>query len=95
MNEDKIVSRTDELKTDLTKRLNRIEGQVRGVKKMIDEDKYCDNIMIQIVAIKSALDSASKLVLENHMRSCFVDDMQKGQDQIIDELLTTIGRMVK
>lgn len=95
MSEHKNTKRSDALKHDVAKRLNRIEGQVRGVKKMIEEDKYCDNVLIQIVAIKSALDSVSKLVLENHMRNCLVDDIQKGHDEIINELLTTIGRMVK
>ena len=87
--------RSDELKANITKRLNRIEGQVRGVNKMIDEDKYCDDVLIQIVSIKSALDSVSKLILENHMRGCLVRDIQNGYDETITELLTTIGRMVK
>jgi len=92
---EKETIRQAELKNELTKRLNRIEGQVRGVNKMIQDDKYCDHIMIQIVAIKSALDSVSKKVLENHMRTCLPRDMANNQDEIIDELITTIGRMVK
>jgi len=92
---EKMTMRSDDFKNDLTTRLNRIEGQVRGVNKMINEDKYCDNIMIQIVAIKSALDSVSKKVLEDHMRTCLPRDIADGQDEVINELLTTIGRMVK
>lgn len=95
MHEQKTTKRTEKLKNDLTKRLNRIEGQVRGVNKMVAEDKYCDDVLIQIVAIKSALDSVNKLILEHHMRGCLVEDIQKGKEEVIDELLTTIGRMVK
>jgi len=92
---EKTTIRQTDLKNELTTRLNRIEGQVRGVNKMITEDKYCDNIMIQIVAIKSALDAVSKRVLEHHMRTCLPRDIAKNEDEVIDELLKTIGRMVK
>ncbi len=85
--------RETELKENLTKRLNRIEGQVRGIKGMIDKDAYCNDVLIQISAVQSALDSVGKLVLERHIRGCLVDGIREGDEHIIDELLVTIGKM--
>lgn len=87
--------RSDQLKKQLTSRINRIEGQIRGINRMVEEDVYCDDILTQVNAIKSALNGVSKLILEHHMRGCLVEDIQNGDEQVIDELLVTIGRILK
>ncbi|MDP5272498.1 metal-sensitive transcriptional regulator [Chengkuizengella axinellae] len=86
---------SDKMKSDLIKRLNRIEGQVRGVKGLIEKDTYCDDVLNQIAAVKSALNSVGKLLLEAHMRSCVVERIQDGEDEVVDELLTTVHKLLK
>ncbi|MDL2281324.1 metal-sensing transcriptional repressor [Selenomonadales bacterium OttesenSCG-928-I06] len=88
------VDRDQKLKENLLKRLNRIEGQVRGIKGMVEKDIYCDDVLQQISAVQSAIDSVSKLVLENHIRTCVVTKIKKDDQEIIDELLKTIGKML-
>lgn len=91
----KTTNRNEELKKKLISRLNKIEGQIRGLKKMIEEDSYCDDILTQISASKGALNAVSKLVLENHMKNCLVRDIRENKDNTIEELLITIERMLK
>lgn len=91
---DKITVREDKLKASLVARLNRAEGQIRGIKGMIERDAYCNDVLNQIAAVQSALDSVSKLVLERHIRGCLVEKIQAGDDKIIDELLVTIGKLL-
>lgn len=86
---------SDKLKSNLTTRLNRIEGQIRGVKGMIDKDVYCDDILNQIAAIQSALNSVGKLLLESHMKSCVIERIQAGEHEVLDELLTTMNKLIK
>ena len=86
---------SEEMKSRLISRLNRIEGQVRGVKGMIERDVYCDDVLNQIAAIQSALNSAGKLLLEGHMRSCVIERIQSGETEVIDELLTTVHKLMK
>ena len=90
----KLTLRDQKLKDGLITRLNRAEGQIRGIKGMIERDVYCNDVLNQIAAVQAALDSVSKLVLENHIRGCLVEKIQAGDDKIIDELLVTIGRML-
>ncbi len=92
--EDKLTVREQKLKDSLITRLNRVEGQVRGIKGMIERDSYCNDVLNQISAVQAALDSVSKLVLENHIRGCLVEKIQSGDDKIVDELLITIGKML-
>jgi len=87
--------RDSKLKTDLITRLKRIEGQVRGVTRMVEEDVYCDNILHQISALRAALDGVGKQVLENHLRGCLVDRIQAGENEVVDELLVTIKTLLK
>ena len=87
--------REDKLKTELTTRLKRIEGQVKGVTRMVEQDVYCDNILHQISAIRAALDGVGKQVLENHLRGCLVDRIQAGENEVVDELLVTIKTLLK
>ena len=76
-------------------RLNRIEGQVRGVKRMLEEDAYCVDILIQVSAINSALNSFNKELLANHIRSCVVENVRSGNEEVIDELVKTIQKLMK
>jgi len=87
--------RSDRLKANLITRLNRIEGQVRGVKGLIEKDAYCDDVLNQIAAIQSALNSVGKLLLESHMRSCVVERIRSGETEVIDELLVTVNKLMK
>jgi DNA-binding FrmR family transcriptional regulator len=86
---------SDKTKTNLVSRLNRIEGQIRGVKGMIEKDTYCDDVLNQIAAIQSALNSVGKLLLEGHMKSCVVERIQAGESEVIDELLITVNKLMK
>lgn len=88
------TAREAKLKSNLSARLNRVEGQIRGIGNMVDKDVYCDDILNQIAAVQSAINAISKLVLEQHIRGCLVDRLQKGDDTIIDELLTTFGKLL-
>lgn len=84
----------EELKS-LINRLNRIEGQVRGVKRMLEEEKYCTDILIQVSAINAALNSFNKELLANHMRTCVVEDIRAGKEEVIDDLLVTLQKLMK
>lgn len=90
-----VSMRTDKAKKDLIARLNRIEGQVRGIKGMIEKDVYCDDVLNQIAAVHSAMNSVSRLILNNHMKSCLVTRIQSGDIEVVDELLYTIEKMLK
>lgn len=86
---------SDKMKANLTARLNRIEGQIRGVKGLIEKDTYCDDILNQIAAIQSALNGVGKLLLEAHMKSCVIERIQEGDDDVINELLVTVNKLLK
>lgn len=90
----KVTIREEKLKSSLITRLNRAEGQIRGIKGMIERDVYCNDVLNQIAAVQAALDSVSKLVLENHIRGCLVERIKAGDDEIVDELLVTIGKIL-
>ena len=89
------TTREAKLKSNLLTRLNRVEGQVRGIKGMIEKDIYCDDVLNQVAAAQAALNSVSKLILENHIRGCLVKKIKAGEDEIVDELLVTIGKLLK
>lgn len=80
---------------DLMNRLKRIEGQVRGVEGMLEHDAYCTDILIQVSAISSALNSFNKALLANHMRTCVAENIRQGKDEIIDELVVTLQKLMK
>ncbi|WP_168118971.1 metal-sensitive transcriptional regulator [Paenibacillus sp. HB172176] len=86
---------SDAVKNNLTSRLNRIEGQVRGIKGMIDKDTYCDDVLNQLAAVQSALNSVGKLLLEHHMNSCVVERLQEGDHDVIKELMVTMNKLIK
>ena len=83
------------MKNNLTSRLNRIEGQIRGIKGMIEKDTYCDDVLNQIAAVQSALNSVGKLLLEGHMKSCIIERIQAGETEVVDELLITVNKLMK
>ena len=88
--------RSEEEHKKLMNRLKRIEGQVRGVEKMLDENAYCPDIMVQISAINCALNSFNKELLASHMKSCVVEDIQAGRgDEAIDELAALLQKVMK
>ncbi|WNB92931.1 metal-sensitive transcriptional regulator [Bacillus sp. NEB1478] len=86
---------SDKVKNNLITRLNRIEGQIRGVKGLIDRDTYCDDVITQIAAIQSALNSVGKILLEGHLKSCVVERLQEGDQEVLDELLITVKKLMK
>ena len=83
------------IKKDLTTRLNRVEGQIRGIKGMIEKDVYCDDIITQLSATQSALNSVAKILLEGHLKGCVVDRLNEGDTEVLDELVVTIQKMMK
>lgn len=87
--------RPERLKRDLSKRLARIEGQIRGISKMIENDVYCDDILNQITAVHSALSSVRNILLESHIKSCVLESIEKKEYEIINELMRTLKRMFK
>ena len=80
---------------DLLNRLSRIEGQVRGIRRMVENDTYCTDILIQVSAVNAALNSFSKVLLANHIRTCVADDIRNGKDETIDELVEVLQRLMK
>lgn len=87
--------RTEEETKKLIHRLNRIEGQVRGVKKMVEADAYCPDILIQVSAINAALVSFNKALLESHIRTCVVEGVKEDDPEVLDTLMETINRLVR
>ena len=84
-----------ETKENLVSRLKKIEGQVRGVAGMIEKDLYCDDILNQFSSIQAALNGVRKQLLEAHIKSCVVEQIRDGKSRVVDELMVTIGKMVK
>jgi DNA-binding FrmR family transcriptional regulator len=80
---------------ELVSRMNRIEGQVRGIRGMIERQVYCDDILNQISSVQSALHGAAALLLEKHMKSCVTEQLQSGDGHVVDELLKTIFKLIK
>ena len=91
----KTKERSDKEYKDLLNRLSRIEGQVRGIKKMVENDAYCTDILIQVSAVNAALNSFNKVLLTNHIRSCVARDIREGKDETIDELVGTLQKLMK
>lgn len=80
-------------KQELITRLNRIEGQVRGIKQMINDDRYCDDILIQISAIINSLKGFGNNILKDYLSTTVVDDLKKGKLETIEEIVTLFGRI--
>ncbi|UUZ87174.1 metal-sensitive transcriptional regulator [Paenibacillus sp. P26] len=86
---------SDKVKNSLISRLNRIEGQVRGLKGLIEKDTYCDDVLNQIASVQSALNGVGKLLLEHHMKSCVIERIQEGDTEVLTELMTTMNKLIK
>lgn len=91
----KTKNRDENEKKDLLNRLKRIEGQVRGVENMLENDIYCTDILIQVSAINAALNSFNKRLLASHIKNCVADDIRQGNDDVIEELVDTLGKLMK
>ena len=92
---EKKTKRTENQKQLINNRLNRIEGQIRGVKKMIGEDAYCNDVLIQLSAIENSVKSLSNQVLENHLYNCIARDLENGKVDTIDEIISLFKRFNK
>ena len=87
--------RCEQERRDLLNRLKRIEGQIRGLQRMVDEDAYCPDILTQASAVSSALNSFCRVLLGNHIRTCVSDDIRAGRDEAVDELMDTLQKLMK
>lgn len=87
--------RTPEEARALINRLNRIEGQVRGVKGMVENDTYCTDILVQVSAITAALNAFNKELMASHIRTCVAEDIRRGDDSTIEELVATLQKLMK
>lgn len=87
--------RPDKEYRDLINRLSRIEGQVRGIKGMVEKGAYCTDILVQVAAVNAALNSFNKVLLANHIRSCVAKDIREGKEETIDELVATLQKLMK
>lgn len=87
--------RTEKEYRDLMNRLNRVEGQIRGIKGMLERDAYCPDILVQVAAAGAALNSFSKVLLASHIRSCVAEDIRAGKDETIDELVQLLQKLMR
>lgn len=92
---EKKKERNPEKIKDMIHRLNRIEGQVRGVKAMVEDDRYCVDILTQVSAVQSAFNSFSKCLISEHIKSCVVENIKLGNEEVVDELCSTIQKLMK
>ena len=91
----RIKKRSEEEYRSLTNRLSRIEGQIRGIRGMLERDAYCPEILAQAAAANAALSAFSRELLSSHIRSCVVNDVRAGNDEVIDELLATLQKLMR
>lgn len=91
----KTKERSEKEYRDLCNRLSRIEGQVRGVRNMLESNAYCTDILLQVAAINAALHSFNKVLLANHIRTCVSDDIRRGDDEAVEELLAVLQKLMK
>ena len=91
----KTKERTEVEYTKLIHRLNRIEGQIRGIRGMVERSAYCPDILVQVAAVNAALNAFNKELLANHIRTCVADDIRAGKDEVIDELVRTLQKLMK
>lgn len=87
--------RTDDEYKKLINRLNRIEGQVRGIKNMVEKNAYCTDILVQVSAVNAALNAFNKELLSSHIKTCVADDIRNGKDETVDELVITLQKLMK
>lgn len=91
----KTTERSEEQRRKLLNRLRRIEGQVRGLQTMVENDVYCNDILIQSSAVNAALNAFNKELLSNHIHTCVVRDIREGNEEVVDELVATIRKLMR
>ena len=91
----KTKERSEDEYKKLIHRLNRIEGQIRGIRGMVENSAYCTDILVQVSAVNAALNAFNKELLANHIRTCVANDIREGKDETIDELVTTLQKLMK
>ena len=91
----RIKERSEEEYKSLIHRLNRIEGQIRGIRNMVEKSAYCPDILLQVAAANAALNAFSKELLAQHIRTCVARDIREGRDETIDELVATLQKLMK
>lgn len=91
----KTKQRTEKEYKDLMNRLNRIEGQIRGIKGMVEKDAYCTDIITQVAAANAALNSFNKVLLANHIKTCVSQDIIAGKEETVDELVSLLQKLMK
>lgn len=89
----KMTHRNEDEKKLLVNRINRIEGQIRGIRQMLENDVYCDDILVQVSAAANSMKSLGRVILNNHMKSCVKDELLKGNDDIIDEVVNSFSKL--
>lgn len=90
----KATPRSSELKNGVSRRINRAIGQLNGIKTMIDEDRYCGDVLIQLAAVESAVKAISREIMQDHLESCVVDRIQSGDTEVIDEVMDLFKRFM-
>lgn len=91
----KTKERSEKEYKSLINRLNRIEGQIRGIKGMVERDAYCTDILVQVAAVNAALNSFNKVLLANHIKTCVTNDIKEGKEETVDELVTVLQKLMK
>ena len=91
----KTKERSEEEQKKLVNRLNRIEGQIRGVRRMVESDAYCTDIIVQAGAVNAAINSFIKELLASHIRTCVADDIRNGKEEVVDDLVKTLQKLMK
>ena len=91
----KTTERSDEERKKLIHRLNRIEGQIRGIRGMVEKDAYCADILVQSAAVNAAVNAFNKELLASHIKGCVARDIRSGNDEVIDELVVTLQKLMK
>ncbi len=80
---------------DMINRLSRIEGQIRGIKGMVEKNVYCTDILVQVAAVNAALNSFNRVLLANHIKTCVTQDIRDGKEETVDELISTLKKLMK
>ena len=91
----KMKERTGKEYRDMINRLSRIEGQIRGIKGMVEKDVYCTDILVQVAAVNAALNSFNRVLLANHIKTCVTKDIRDGREETVDELIQTLKKLMK
>ncbi len=91
----KTKERSEKEYKDMINRLSRIEGQIRGIKGMVEKDVYCTDILVQVAAVNAALNSFNRVLLANHIKTCVTQDILNGKEDTVDELVNTLKKLMK